>query len=154
MGIVYYIMNQAHMIKGVKQIVKVFGKKAEFESRKPAQATRSLVELASENWRFQQALLRSMEYMDPMDAERLTNQFLWYQRKVVAVLEEAGLRAVDLTGQIYDVGMAVTPLNLDDFRETPGMKYRIAQTVEPIIMEKGSVRRPGTVMLSEELGGE
>ena len=131
--------------------MKVFGKNAKSGSGRPEQASQAMVELAAENWRFQQAFALSVEAMDPLDANRLTNQFVWYQRKVTAVLEEAGLRTVDLTGQIYDVGMAVTALNLDDFRETPGMQYRIAQMVEPIIMENGIVRRPGTVMLSEEL---
>lgn len=134
--------------------MKLFQKIMETEPTDSLRATQAMIELASENWRFQQSLLRTMGLMDPSDAERLTNQYLWYQRKVTAVLEEAGLKVVDLTGQTYDVGMAVTPLNLDDFPERPDMKYLIAQMVEPIVMERGEVRKMGTVMLSEELEEE
>lgn len=124
------------------------------EAPKAENASQAMVEFASENWRFQQSLIRATELMDPIDAERLTNQYLWYQRKVTAVLEEAGIKVVDLTGQEYDIGMAITPLNLDDFPERPDMKYKIKQMVEPIVMERGEVRRTGTVMLSEELNEE
>ena len=134
--------------------MKLFQKKDEMEVPKAENASQAMVEFASENWRFQQCLLRATELMDPMDAERLINQYLWYQRKVTAVLEEAGIKVVDLTGQDYDIGMAITPLNLDDFPERPDMKYKIEQMVEPIVMERGEVRRTGTVMLSEELKEE
>jgi len=116
----------------------------------PGAASQALVELASENWRFQQTMMRALDQMDPFDANRVESQYLWYQKKVLAVLEEAGLRTVDLTGQRYDVGMAVTPLNLEDFPDRPEAHFRIAQMVEPIVMEGGEIRRAGTVMLGEE----
>ena len=96
---------------------------------------------------------RSAYSMDPMDAERMLNQYEWYQRKVLAVLEEAGLSVVDLTGQIYDAGMAVSPLNLEDFPDNPDAVYLIEQMVEPIIIEHGTVRKTGTVMLKERIDG-
>ena len=116
---------------------------------KNAPAPQSMVDFASENWRILQTIQRSVYSMDAMDAERLLNQFEWYQRKVFIMLEEAGLHVVDLTGQVYDVGMAVSPLNLEDFPEHPDAVYRIEQMVEPIVMEHGKVRKTGTVMLKE-----
>lgn len=116
----------------------------------PGKASQPLVDLASESWRFSQTLSGCLSCMDPLDADRLANRYAWYSRKVQAVLEEAGLTAVDLTGQIYDAGMAVTPLNLEDFPPHAGAAFRIAQMVEPIIMENGTVRKTGSVMLSED----
>ena len=113
-------------------------------------AAQSLVDLASESWRFRQTLESCMNCMDPLDADRLANRYAWYSRKVQAVLDEAGLTAVDLTGEPYDPGMAVTPLNLEDFPQRPDAAFRIAQMVEPIIMENGAVRKTGSVMLSED----
>ena len=114
-------------------------------------AAQTMVDFASENWKLNQSLERYVLGMDPLDAERFLNQFAWYQRKVQAVLDEAGLSIVDLTGMEYHTGMAVSPLNLEDFPNCPGTVFRIAQMVDPIVMEKGHVRKAGTVMLSEEI---
>lgn len=114
-------------------------------------ASQALVELASESWRFHQVMQRSIASMDPFDAQRLANHYTWYQRIVQNVLDEAGLHVVDLTGERYDVGMAVTPLNLEDFPEDARSSYYIAQMVEPIVMQDGSVMKHGTAMLGEEL---
>ena len=128
-----------------------------FDNQKPAfgepekeAASQSLVDLALETWRFRQTAERCMPGMDLMDAERFANGFEWYLRKVQAVLDEAGLSVIDLTGLPYDQGMAVTPLNLDDFYADAGLPLTVAQMVEPIIMENGSVRRAGSVLLREE----
>ena len=114
-------------------------------------ASQALVELASESWRLDRQVARALASMDPFEAERFASSYAWYQRVVATVLDEAGLRAVDVTGTAYDVGMAVTPLNLDDFPRYQDGAYRVAEMIEPIIMEHGSVRKMGTVMLSEDL---
>ena len=113
-------------------------------------ASQALADLAAESWRLERQVQRAVGGMDPMEADRFLNQFEWYMRKVGAVLEENGLRTVDLTGEEYSVGLAVTPLNLEDFPEGSGMRFRIAQMVEPIVMENGLVRKTGTVMLMPE----
>ena len=60
-------------------------------------------------------------------------------------LDDSGLRIVDLDGQPYDPGMAVTPLNIEEF-ETDDVLY-VAQTMEPIIMQNDVVVKTGTVLL-------
>ena len=114
-------------------------------------ASAALVELASESWRFHQVMQQSIGAMDPFDAQRLANHYAWYERIVQNVLDEAHLRVVDLTGERYDIGMAITPLNLEDFPEGVQSSYYIAQMVEPIVMQDGTVRKHGTAMLDEEL---
>lgn len=123
----------------------------ERENSRPA--TQAMVDFAAENWKLMQTVERCVPGMDPFDAERFLNQFGWYQRKVQAMLAEAGLSVVELTGQAFQPGMAVTPLNLEDFPNRPDAAFRIAQTVEPIVMEKGMVRKTGIVMLREEMDG-
>lgn len=114
-------------------------------------ASQAMVDFAAENWKLNQGLERAVLEMEPMAAERFLNQFEWYQRKVQAMLDEAGLNIVDLTGMEYSAGMAVSPLNLEDFPNRPDAVFRIAQMVDPIIMQNGQVRKTGTVMLSEEI---
>ncbi len=52
---------------------------------------------------------------------------------------------LNFEGQLYDLGMAVTPLNIDDF-ETDDRLY-ILQTIEPIVMKNDAVIKTGTVIL-------
>lgn len=120
-------------------------------NEKGLSAPQTMVEFASENWKLVRSLDRYIQGMDPLDAERFLNQFAWYQRKAQEMLDEAGLSAVDLAGMKYNTGMAVSPLNLEDFPNRPDAAYRVAQMVDPIIMENGHVRKAGTVMLSEEI---
>lgn len=110
-------------------------------------ASPAMVDFASETFRFIKTVERCVPGMDPIDGERFLNQYEWYLRKIQTVLGESGLSIVDLTGQTYDIGMAVSPLNLEDFPELPNAQFRIAQMVEPIIMENGKVRKTGSVML-------
>lgn len=124
------------------------------ESTAQPAASDALVELASESWRFHQVMQRSMKSMSPFDAQRLSNHYAWYERIVQEVLDEADLHVVDLTGEPYDVGMAVTPLNLEDFPDGQQSTYYIAQMVEPIVMQGGVVRKHGTVMLGENREAE
>lgn len=108
-------------------------------------ATQAMADLATEAWRFSRVAERCAMNMDIMDADRFLNQYDWFARKIQAVTQEAGLWTVDLTGQVYEPGMAVSPLNLEDFPE--GTPLVIAQMVEPVLMENGNVRKMGTAML-------
>ena len=60
-------------------------------------------------------------------------------------LDESGLHLVNVEGQIYDPGMAVTPLNIDEFE--PDDKLFVEQIIEPIIMSENAVYKTGTVIL-------
>ena len=107
----------------------------------------SLADIAAEAWRFQGVFGRMLTKVEPHQAERYANQYAYFQKKVEASLEKAGLRMVSLEGQPFDPGMAVTPLNIDDFDTDDGLV--IAQMIEPILMDGGSVRRTGTVLLKK-----
>lgn len=104
----------------------------------------SLLDMAVEVWRLDRTMERVLQRMDSMDAERFASQYRWFRKKVDAVLTEGKLRIVDLTGKPYDIGMAVHPLNLDEF---DGEELMVAQMIEPIIMSEGNVVQAGTVLL-------
>ena len=129
--------------------MKRFEKKS--ETQQDQCCPQAMADLATESWRLDQSVQRAAVHMDPMEANRFLNQYEWYRRVLRTALAEAGLRVVDVTGETYQVGMAVTPLNLEDFPDDPEIRFRIVQTVEPIVMERGRVRKTGTVMLAEDL---
>ena len=106
---------------------------------------KSLIDIASEAWRFRRVFERAMAKLDAGDSSRYLSQFSWFIKKVDSALESAGLRIVNVEGHIFDVGMAVTPLNIDDFDSTDNLF--IEQMVEPIIMDGESIMKTGIVIL-------
>lgn len=107
--------------------------------------TKSIMDMAVEAWRFRRVFELALEKLDAGDRARYRSQFSWFLKKVRAAMENAGLRAVDLQGQPFDVGMAVTPLNLEDF--APGEALFVEQMPEPVVMDGDAVVRTGTVIL-------
>ena len=105
----------------------------------------SLVAIAAETFRFQHVYSKVLSKLDIDDQAKYSSQFTWFTKKVTKALDEAGLKIVDVNGQLYDPGMAVTPLNIEDF-ETEDILF-VAQTMEPIIMQDNAVIKTGTVIL-------
>lgn len=105
----------------------------------------SIADIAVEAWRFQNVFGRMLAKMDPSDARRYANQYQWFYQRVNAAVEKAGLNIVNVEGQPFDAGMAVTPLNIDDFDAKE--EVRVAQMIEPVVMHDGRVIRTGTVIL-------
>lgn len=105
----------------------------------------SIIDIACEHHRFQRVFLKAISKLDMDEQSKYSSQFAWFSKRVMKALDAAGLRIVDLDGQLYDPGMAVTPLNIEDF-EADDILY-VAQTMEPIIMQENAVIKTGTVIL-------
>ena len=105
----------------------------------------SIVAIASELYRFQRVFEKAVSKLEIDERGKYMSQFAWFSKKVVKALEKADLKLLNLEGQLYDPGMAVTPLNIDEF-ETDDQLY-ILQTIEPIIMKDNKVYKTGTVIL-------
>ena len=105
----------------------------------------NLIAIALEQYRFQWVFAKAISKLELEEQAKYTSQFAWFSKKVSKSLEDSGLRVVSLDGQLYDPGMAVTPLNLEDF-EADDILY-VAQTMEPIIMQDNAVIKTGTVIL-------
>ncbi|MDD4767083.1 MAG: hypothetical protein PHF87_05795 [Desulfotomaculaceae bacterium] len=105
----------------------------------------SIADIAVEAWRFRRIFVRAMQKLDAGDSTRYLNQFAWFMKKVDSALKEAKLRVINVEGQPFEAGMAVTPLNIDEF-STADMLY-VEQMLEPIIMDNESIVKIGTVLL-------
>ena len=110
--------------------------------------TNSLISIASELFRFQQVFSKAISKLELDEQSKYSSQFAWFSKKVLKAIDEANLRIVDVNGQLYDPGMAVTPLNIEDF-ETNDILY-IKQMMEPIIMNGDTVVKTGTVILGRK----
>lgn len=105
----------------------------------------SMAVIGSELCRFKGVFEKAISKLDLEEQSKYMSQFAWFSKKVTKAVEEAGLRIVTLEGQAYDPGMAVTPLNIDDFEVEDELK--IVQMIEPIIMQEDTVLKTGTVLL-------
>lgn len=109
------------------------------------QLQNSLVSIASELFRFQRVFEKAVSKLEIDERSKYMSQYAWFSKKVYKALDEANLKLLNVEGQLYDPGMAVTPLNIDDF-ETDDQLY-VLQTIEPIIMQDDRVYKTGTVIL-------
>ena len=105
----------------------------------------SLLTIASELFRFQRVFEKAVSKLEIDERGKYMSQFSWFSKKVSKALDEADLKLINLEGQPYDPGMAVTPLNIDEF-EIEDRLY-VAQTIEPIIMQQDKVIKTGIVIL-------
>ena len=105
----------------------------------------SIVDIMSETYRFKRVFAKAVSKLEVEDQNKYASQFAWFTKRVDKAAENAGLSLVDLSGQEYDPGMAVTAMNIDDFE--PEDELFIEQMMEPIIMRDGKVQKTGTVLL-------
>lgn len=108
---------------------------------------KALIELAVDSWRFSRLFLRVLGKLDAGEASRYASQFKYYLEKLEQNLSIAGLRLVNLEGQTYDTGMAISALNMEDFNSQDSLF--IEQMLEPIIMGPDGIIRSGTAMLGK-----
>ena len=110
---------------------------------------RSLIDMAVESWRFSRLFARVAGKLDAGESGRYLGQLRSFQKKIEDGLAANGLHLVDVEGQPYDPGMAVSALNLGDFG--PDEALAVDQMLEPVIMGPTGLRRAGTVLLRRML---
>lgn len=105
----------------------------------------SLITIASEFFRFQRVFEKVLSKLEIEEQGKYKGQFSWFSKKVDRALENADLRIQNVEGQLYDPGMAITPLNIDEL--DPDDPLYVEQMIEPIIMQGDSVCKIGTAIL-------
>ena len=108
----------------------------------------ALIAISFESWRMYKMLGRVLQKLEEQERRRFQNRVEWYIKQVQSSLEQAGLKMVNVEDHQYETGMAVTPLNLEDFE--PGDKLAVEHMIEPIIMGETGLVRMGTVTLKKE----
>jgi len=111
----------------------------------PQEIERLVIDLAIESWRFQKLFARALAKLDAGESLRFANQHRYFIKRIEECLADAGLRFVNIEGQVYDPGAAVTALNVGDFNKEDELV--VDQMIEPVIMSKSGVIRTGTVIL-------
>jgi hypothetical protein len=104
-----------------------------------------LVGVAVESWRFARLFERVLDKLDAGERSRYVNQLRYYVKRLEDGLAAAGLRLVNVEGQLYEPGLAATPLNIGDFGADEVLM--VDQMIEPIVMGPDGLVRAGTVVL-------
>lgn len=104
-----------------------------------------LIEIVVESWRFARLFARVLAKLDAGESTRYANQYRYYTKRLEECIQTAGMHLVSVEGQIYDPGMAIRTLNIDDFNSEDTLL--VDQMIEPIIMGTDGVIRAGSVML-------
>jgi len=105
----------------------------------------SIIDIAVEAWRFKSVFSSAVSKLDVVESNRYINQYLYFYKKVESALENADLKIINVEGKEYDIGLPITPLNMDEFSQVD--KLVIEQMIEPIIMHSGKVIKTGTALL-------
>lgn len=104
-----------------------------------------IVKIVTENWRLMKLFKKVITKLDASEANRYLNQVRYFQKTINDTLDEVGMKIVNLEGQLFDAGMAATPLNIDEF-ETED-KLIVEQMIEPLIMKDGIIRKQAIINL-------
>lgn len=105
----------------------------------------AIVDMAVESWRFSKVFERLIQRLDAGEQGRYVGQFRWFIKKIESSLAGAGMHMVNVEGQLFDIGMAATPLNIDEFDGDD--KLIVDNMLEPIIMGNTGLIKTGTVTL-------
>jgi len=105
----------------------------------------ALLDLAVAGWRATRVFGSAIEKLDAVDRQRYLGQLQYFADRVVACAAQGGFRLINLEGQSYDSGMAITPLNLGDF--SAEQRLLVVTMLEPVVMGPSGVVRLGTAIL-------
>lgn len=109
---------------------------------------KGITNIAVEAWRLERLLYKLLLTLDIKEQRRYSSKLRWFVKSTYSSLEEAGLKIIDYDGHLYDSGIPVTPINLDDFSENDVLY--INQMIEPVIIDaNGGVVHTGTVSLQK-----
>jgi hypothetical protein len=114
----------------------------------PEQFEKIFIDLVVESWRFSRLFARVVTKLDAGEAGRYVSQFNYFAKRVEQNLEDAGFKLVNIEGEPFDPGMAVSAINIGEFG--PDDMLVVEQMIEPIIMGPGGLKKEGTVMLRKE----
>jgi len=105
----------------------------------------AFIDIANSSYRFSKSFEKMMQQVDSVHQRKYSGQYHWLLKSISSGMDLFHLRLVDCEGRPYDPGMAVVPINIDEFSE--GEPLVIEQMLEPIIMDDGGIVKQGTVLL-------
>ena len=102
-----------------------------------------------ESWRFSNLFSQIISNLDENEKKRFKSRLDWYRKQMEDTLRNYGYTLVDVSGEIYNTGMAINPLNIDEFDENDSLI--VDYMMEPVVMsETGNIVKAGTAVLRRQ----
>ena len=109
-----------------------------------------LIDHALEIWRLKPLVYKIISKLEFKDQNKYVSQYNWFENKATSYLESEGISFVEYeTGTIYDIGLPINPLNIEEFNKDDTLY--IKQVLQPVIMRYGKIMKTGTVLLQKEV---
>lgn len=116
--------------------------------RKVEEMQQGVVTMAVEAYRLN-AFVKSLvpRIADERFLKRLTNQIARFDKMFAEGLNTAGLEWIDVTGNEYDPGLPIEPINMEEFTENDELIIEVM--LEPVVKIKDSTEiiKKGIVVL-------
>ena len=122
--------------------------KTRYRQANALQLRQSVLDIAVEEYRMREAFMNIIYRLNPTDIPRFESRYRYFSKEVEKAVNNAGFRLVgaeEFVGKPFDVGMAVKPLNINNFDTSDVLV--VDQMIEPVIMEGEAVARIGVVKL-------
>ena len=96
----------------------------------------AVAELLVEGWRLNHFTKNLARFADEKLKRKIDNQSVRFDKKFLRATEELGLEVVDFTGEEFETGLPLTPINLADFAAEENLF--VEAMIEPTIKRKDS----------------
>lgn len=110
----------------------------------------SLIGMVIESWRFVKSYHSMAIKLPANDQTKHLNKLRYFQRQLNIQLAKSNISIVSCEGQVYQEGMAVSAINLDEFSHEDTLI--VDQVIEPIIMGSNGLLHTGIVTLKKQEG--
>ena len=107
----------------------------------PSDYTTALADLAAESWRFAEECRRLAQRLDAATQRRFESKLAYFSKRLESCLATAGWSFVNLEGQAFELGIAASGINVEDYH--PDETLVIDQMLEPVIVGPDGVLRTG-----------
>jgi hypothetical protein len=120
------------------------------------QIEETLIDLIIVNYKMKEMINNMIEDMRKIDitkAMKYERQRNWYQYKTEELAKTKEIEIIDLKGKKYIDGTNAEIVNIEEINPNTELEeLEIIQTIEPIIMQKGKIKRKGKIILENKEG--
>lgn len=109
---------------------------------------KALIEQSVEIWKIVCILNTILMNADAHKQRRYTGKVNWFLQKTESILKNVGLTLINVEGQKYDSGMAVTVVNSEDLNNSSNLV--VDKMLEPIVVSSDGLEKMGIVILKED----
>jgi hypothetical protein len=106
-----------------------------------------LAHLLVDYWKLARGAAKAVGKLPEGDAKRLASQVRYASRQLDLASSKFGLRVVEFEGSTFEVGMAASADNIDDFNSEAALV--VDRTIEPAVVKGMRVVRAGRVLVKE-----